>query len=96
MKKNKMLIDVNGVDAKCDADALMKEIVRRNCKVDPRVIYSMVRRIGTFGEGTHDKRYAYQIELENYDMAGVAKDFELLKMAGVIESVTKTKCYIVH
>lgn len=93
--EKKMLITVKGVDTKSDARALMRMIVERNCKVDPRIIDSMIRLKGTYGEGKHET-YEYQIELENYNLCGIAHDFKLLKAAGVIESVAKDPCWIVY
>lgn len=93
-KSNKMTIEVKGVKAEMSRE-LMKEIVRRNCKVDSRIVDSMVDRVGISGETGHET-YDYQIELENYDFTGIAKDFELLKKAGVIKQVIKTTCYIVY
>ena len=94
-KQKKMMIDVTGVDAVTDRRKLMELVVRRNCEVDPRVVDSMVDRVALYGEKEHEK-CDYQIALENYDMRGIAKDFELLKAAGIIEHVTKVKCYIVY
>jgi len=95
-KKNRMYIDVKGVDGRDnDRRELMKEIVRRNCEVDPRIIDSMVSRSAVYGEKSHEK-FDYHIELENYNFAGIVKDFELLKKAGIIEHVTKSMNYIVY
>lgn len=93
--EKKMLITVKGVDTKTDARALMRMIVERNCKVDPRIIDSMIELKGTYGEGKHET-YEYQLVLENYDFRGIVQDFKLLKTAGVIESVTKSPCWIVY
>lgn len=46
------------------------------------------------GDKDH-KKCEYQLRLENYDLGGIARDFELLKKAGIIEHVTKPTNYIV-
>jgi hypothetical protein len=94
-KKNSMYIDVTGVDDMTDRSTLMKEIIRRNCDVDPRIIDSLVNKLDRYGDENH-KKCNYQLELENYDLRGVARDFELLKKAGIIEHVTKPTNYIVY
>ena len=95
-KKNRMRIEVKGVDGReNDRRELMKFIVSRNCEVDPRIIDSMVSCSAVYGEKGHEK-FDYQIELENYDFAGVARDFKLLREAGIIEQVTKATNYIVY
>lgn len=45
-KKNSMYIDVTGVDDMTDRSTLMEEIIRRNCDVDPRIINSLVNKLG--------------------------------------------------
>ena len=93
-KSKKMIIEVKGV--KCGMSReLMMEIVRRNCKVDHRIIDSMVKLMRIYDEEDH-KAYDYSIKLENYDFAGIVSDFELLKKAGVIKKVVETTCYIVY
>lgn len=93
-KKNHMYINVKGVDDMMDRRTLMKEIISRNCDVDLRIIDSLVNKLGCYGDEKH-KKCDYQIELENYDLRGVARDFELLKVAGIIDCVTKITNYIV-
>lgn len=93
-KKNSMYIDVTGVDDITDRRDLMREVIRRNCDVDSRIIDSLVDKLGSCGDKDH-KKCNYQLELENYDLRGIARDFELLKKAGIIEHVTKPMNYIV-
>lgn len=94
-KKNSMYINVTGVDDMTDRSALMEEIIRRNCDVDPRIIKSLVNKLGRCSDKNH-KKCDYQLKLENYDMRGIALDFELLKSAGIIEHVSKVTNYIVY
>ena len=96
-KANKtiMYIDVKCVDDMTDRRDLMREVIRRNCDVDSRIIDSLVDKLGSCGDKDH-KKCEYQLELENYDLRGVARDFELLKKAGIIEHVTKPTNYIVY
>lgn len=94
-KKNFMYIDVTGVDDMTDRSTLMEEIIRRNCDVDLRIIDSLVNKLGCYGDEKH-KKCDYQLALENYDLRGVARDFELLKSAGIIERVSKVTNYIVY
>lgn len=94
-KKNSMYIDVTGVDDMTDRRTLMKEIISRNCDVDSRIIDSLVNKLGCYGDENH-KKCDYQLELENYDLRGIARDFELLKSAGIIERVSKVTNYIVY
>lgn len=93
-KKTVMYIDVKGVDDMTDRSTLMEEIIRRNCDVDPRIINSLVNKLGSCGDKDH-KKCEYQLRLENYDLRGIARDFELLKKAGIIKHVTKPTNYIV-
>lgn len=93
-KKNNMCINVKGVDDMTDRSTLMKEIISRNCDVDLRIIDSLVNKLGCYGDEKH-KKCDYQLALENYDLRGVARDFELLKVAGIIDCVTKVTNYIV-
>lgn len=93
-KKTVMYIDVKGVDDMTDRSTLMEEIIRRSCDVDPRIINSLVNKLGSCGDKDH-KKCEYQLRLENYDLRGIARDFELLKKAGIIEHVTKPTNYIV-
>ena len=94
-KKNSMYIDVTGVDDMTDRRTLMEEIIRRNCDVDPRIIKSLVFKWDRCGDKNH-KKCNYQLKLENYDLRGIARDFELLKSAGIIERVSKVTNYIVY
>lgn len=52
-KKNSMYIDVTGVDDMTDRSTLMEEIIRRNCDVDPRIINSLVNKLGRYGDENH-------------------------------------------
>ena len=90
VKKNPMYIDVKGVDDMTDRRTLMKEIISRNCDIDSRIIDSLVNKLGCYGDEKH-KKCDYQLALENYDLRGVA----LLKVAGIIDCVTKVTNYIV-
>ena len=94
VKKNPMYIDVKGVDDMTDRRTLMKEIISRNCDIDLRIIDSLVNKLVCYGDEKH-KKCDYQLALENYDLRGVARDFELLKVAGIIDCVTKVTNYIV-
>ncbi len=94
-KNTYMYIDVKGVVENEYSDTLMKEIIRRNCDVDGRIINSLVNKLGSCGDEKH-KKCDYQLRLENYDLRGITKDFELLKRAGIIEHVTKPTNYIVY
>lgn len=82
-KKTIMYIDVKGVDDMTDRRDLMREVIRRNCDVDSRIIDSLVDKLGSCGDKDH-KKCEYQLRLENYDLGGIARDFELLKKAGII------------
>lgn len=93
-KKTVMYIDVKGVDDMTDRRDLMKEIILRNCVIDYRIADSLVDKLGSCGDKDH-KKCDYQLRLENYDLRGIARDFELLKKAGIIEHVTKPMNYIV-
>ena len=72
----------------------LREVIRRNCDVDSRIIDSLVDKLGSCGDKDH-KKCEYQLRLENYDLGGIARDFELLKKAGIIEHVTKPTNYII-
>ena len=87
-KKTIMYIDVKGVDDMTDRRDLMREVIRRNCDVDSRIIDSLVDKLGSCGDKDH-KKCEYQL------LGGIARDFELLKKAGIIEHVTKPTNYIV-
>ena len=43
-KKTIMYIDVKGVDDMTDRRDLMREVIRRNCDVDSRIIDSLDRK----------------------------------------------------
>lgn len=58
------------------------------------IIKPLVDKLGSCGDKDH-KKCEYQLRLENYDLGGIARDFELLKKAGIIEHVTKPTNYIV-
>lgn len=94
-KNTYMYIDVKGVVDNEYSDTLMKEIIRRNCDVDGRIIDSLVNKLGSCDDEKH-KKCDYQLRLENYDLRGITRDFELLKRAGIIEHVTKPTNYIVY
>lgn len=94
-KNTYMYIDVKGVVENEYSDTLMKEIIRRNCNVDGRIIDSLVRKQVCYGDENH-KKCDYQLRLENYDLHGIVRDFELLKRAGIIEHVMKPTNYIVY
>lgn len=93
-KKTVMYIVVKGVDDMTDRRDLMKEVILRNCVIDHRIADSLVNKLGSCGDKDH-KKCEYQLSLENYDLCGIARDFELLKKAGIIEYVTKPTNYIV-
>lgn len=94
-KNTYMYIDVKGVADNEYSDTLMKEIIRRNCDVDGRIIDSLVHKQGRCGDEKH-RKCDYQLRLENYDLRGVVRDFELLKRGGIIEHVMKPTNYIVY
>lgn len=52
-KKNSMNIDVTGVDDMTDRCDLMREVIRRNCDVDPRIIDSLVIKLRRYGDENH-------------------------------------------
>lgn len=54
-KKNSMNIDVTGVDDMTDRCDLMREVIRRNCDVDPRIIDSLVIKLRRYGDENHKK-----------------------------------------
>lgn len=65
-KKNSMNIDVTGVDDMTDRCDLMREVIRRNCDVDPRIIDSLVIKLRRYGDENHMMR--------NEDLAADALD----------------------
>lgn len=88
-KVNHMTVIVKGVrDDNYEGRELMMEVVRRNCKMDPRLVSQMVYQIRT-GEDGKLKRSDFNVEFEAFDIEDVIRDFELLKKAGVIKQVEK-------
>lgn len=86
-KVNHMTVIVKGVrDDDYEGRELMMEVVRRNCKMDPRLVNQMVYSIRTYEDGKK-KRTDFNVKLEAFDPRGIRHDFELLKKAGVIKSV---------
>ena len=59
-KKTIMYIDVKGVDDMTDRRDLMREVIRRNCDVDSRIIDSLVDKLGSCGDKDH-KKCEYQL-----------------------------------
>ena len=88
-KVNHMTVIVKGVrDDDYEGRELMMEVVRRNCKMDPRLVSQMVYSIRTYEDGKK-KRTDFNVEFEAFDMGGIIRDFKLLKKAGVIKQVEK-------
>lgn len=86
-KVNHMTVIVKGVrDDDYEGRELMMEVVRRNCKMDPRLVNQMVYSIRTYEDGKK-KRTDFNVKFEAFDPRGIHRDFELLKKAGVIKSV---------
>lgn len=86
-KVNHMTVIVKGVrDDDYEGRELMMEVVRRNCKMNPRLISQMVYQIRTYEDGKK-KRTDFNVAFEAFDPRGVRRDFELLKKAGVIKQV---------
>lgn len=97
-KVNHMTVIVKGVrDDGIEGRELMMEVVRRNCKMDPRLIGQGFHRIRDYEDGKL-KRSDFNVEFEAFDMGGIIRDFELLKKAGVIKQVEKKQYtkYIVY
>lgn len=97
-KVNHMTVIVKGVrDDGIEGRELMMEVVRRNCKMDPRLIGQEIYRIRDYEDGKL-KRSDFNVEFEAFDMGGIIHDFELLKKAGVIKQVEKKQYtkYIVY
>lgn len=97
-KVNHMTVIVKGVrDDNYEGRELMMEVVRRNCKMDPRLVSQAVYPIRTYEDGK-TKRSDLNVEFEAYDMGGIIRDFELLKKAGVIKQAEKKQYtkYIVY
>ena len=88
-KVNHMTVIVKGVrDDDYEGCELMKEVIRQNCKMDPRLVSQMVYRIRTCEDGKK-KRTDFNGDSEAFDPRGIIRDFELLKKAGVIKQVEK-------
>lgn len=88
-KVNYMTVIVKGVrDDDHEGRELMMEVVRRNCKMDPRLVSQTVYSIRTY-EDEKKKLTDFNVEFEAFDMGGIIRDFELLKKAGVIKHVEK-------
>lgn len=88
-KVNHMTVIVKGVrDDDYEGRETMMEVIRRNCKMDPRLVSQMVYQIRTYEDGKK-KRTDFNVEFEAFDMGGIIRDFELLKKAGVIKQVEK-------
>ncbi len=97
-KVNHMTVIVKGVrDDNYEGRELMMEVVRRNCKMDPRLVSQAVYLIRTYEDGKL-KRSDFNVEFEAFGMGGIIRDFELLKKAGVIKQVEKRQYtkYIVY
>ena len=88
-KVNHMTVIVKGVrDDDYEGRETMMEVIRRNCKMDPRLVSQMVYRMCTYEDGKK-KRTDFNVTFEAFDMGGIIRDFELLKKAGVIKQVEK-------
>ena len=88
-KVNHMTVIVKGVrDDDYEGRELMMEVVRRNCKMDPRLVSQTVYSIRTYEDGKK-KRTDFNVNFEAFDMGGIIRDFELLKKAGAIKQVEK-------
>lgn len=88
-KVNHMTVIVKGVrDDNSEGRELMMEVVRRNCKMDPRLVSQSVYQIRDYEDGKQ-KRSDFNVAFEAYDMNAVVRDFQLLKKAGVIKHVEK-------
>lgn len=87
-KVNYMTVIVKGVRDDHEGRELMMEVVRRNCKMDPRLVSQTVYSIRTY-EDEKKKLTDFNVEFEAFDMGGIIRDFELLKKAGVIKHVEK-------
>ena len=86
-KVNHMTVIVKGVRGDDrEGRELMMEIVRRNCKMDPRLVSQTVYSIRTYEDGKK-KRTDFNVKFEAFDPRGIRRDFELLKKAGVIKHV---------
>lgn len=93
-KVNRMTVIVKGVrDDDYEGCELMMEVIRRNCKMDSRLVSQMVYQIRTYEDRTYEdrkkKRTDFNVEFEAFDMGGIIRDFKLLQKAGVIKQVEK-------
>ena len=78
-KVNHMTVIVKGVrDDDYEGRELMMEVVRRNCKMDPRLVGQTVYRIRTY-EDEKKKRSDFNVDFEAFDMGGIIRDFKLLQ-----------------
>lgn len=86
-KKTIMYIDVKGVDDMTDRRDLMREVIRRNCDVDSRIIDSLVDKLGSCGDKDH-KKCEYQLKLKIHLVVDAemtkAQLMDILKKADVI------------
>lgn len=97
-KVNHMTVIVKGVrDDDYEGHEILREVVRRNCKMDSRLISQMVWSIRTYEDG-EKKLKDFEVIFEAFNMRGIVRDFELLKKAGVIKQVEKKQYtkYIVY
>lgn len=86
-KVNHMTLIVKGVrNDDCEGRDMMKEVVRRNCKMDQRLLNQTVETIRGYEDRNH-KCVDYSVTFEAFDPRGIRRDFELLKKAGVIKQV---------
>ena len=70
-KVNHMTVIVKGVrDDDYEGRELMMEVVRRNCKMDPRLVSQMVYSIRTYEDGKK-KRTDFNVEFEAFGMGGI-------------------------
>ena len=75
-KVNHMTVIVKGVrDDDYEGCELMKEVIRRNCKMDQRLVSQMVYKIRTYEDGKK-KRTDFNVEFEAFDMGGIIRDAE--------------------
>ena len=97
MLKRKMTVIVKGVLVTGYENELLKAIIRRNCKIETEAIASKIYWLGSRGF-IPQARSDFGLEFERFDITGIVRDFELLKMVGAIEEVEiqNTKKYIVQ
>lgn len=92
-KVNHMTVIVKGVrDDDYEGRELMMEVIRRNCKMDPRLVSQMVYQIRTYEDGKK-KRTDFNVEFEAFDMGGIIRDFELLKKSRCDQAGRKEAVY---